>query len=101
MRDRDGTVVVDHTDYAAKVILTIRPGLFIQMYTNVESGTRGYALVYRGQRIHGRDCDSRGWHRHRIDEPVTHDVSAEGRRPVDVGEFLGEVESVLEEERLL
>ena len=46
-----GMVVIDHTDYAAKLILTIRPGLFIQMYANVESGTRGYALVYRGQRI--------------------------------------------------
>jgi len=94
-------LLADQTDYAAKLILTIRPDLFIQMYANVESGTRGYALVFRGQRIYGRDCDAQGWHRHPPHDPLAHDVTPEGRHTVEVGDFLREVRDVLEEEGLL
>ena len=94
-------VVADRTDYAAKILLTVRPDLFVQMDANVETGTRGYALVYRGQRVYGRDCDTHGWHRHPAGSPMAHDDSTEGRRPVEVAEFLREVQDVLEEEGLL
>jgi len=49
----------------------------VQVYANLQSGTRGYAVVYRGQRIYGRDCDAQGWHRHPALTPETHDVSDE------------------------
>ena len=94
-------LVVDQTDYAAKIMLRVRVDLFIQLYANLDAGTRGYALVCRGQRIYGRDHDAQGWHRHTRENPLTHDASAEGQRAVEVGEFLREVQDILEEEGLL
>ena len=94
-------LVADQTDYAVKLILRVRADLFIQLYANLDTGTRGYALVCGGQRIHGRDHDAQGWHRHTRDNPLTHDASAEGQRAVEVAEFLREVQDVLEEEGLL
>jgi hypothetical protein len=94
-------LLVDQTDYAAKVHLVIRPGLFVQVYANVSSGTRGYALLHRGQRIFGRDCDAHGWHRHPPDNPENHDTSEEGRRTAELADFLREVQDVLEQEQLL
>jgi hypothetical protein len=94
-------LILDQTDYAAKIHLVIRADLFVQLYANVASGTRGYALVYRGQRIYGRDCDSKGWHRHPASDPLHHDSSQESRRAVEPAEFLTEVQDVLEQESLL
>ena len=34
-------LLLDQTDYAAKLHLIIRPDLFVQMYANLQSGTRG------------------------------------------------------------
>lgn len=94
-------LLLDQTDYAAKLQLIIRPDLFVQLYANVSAGTRGYALLHRGQRIYGRDCDAHGWHRHPPDNPQDHDVSEEGRRAVELADFLREVQDVLEQEQLL
>ena len=94
-------LLLDQTDYAAKVQLTIRPDLFVHLYANVQTGTRGYALVFCGHRIYGRDCDAQGWHRHPAQDPSGHDASDKGRRPVSVGEFLCEVADILEENELL
>lgn len=68
-------LLLDQTDYAAKLHLIIRADLFVQVYANVQSGTRGYAVVYRGQRIYGRDCDAQGWHRHPAPSPESHEDS--------------------------
>ena len=94
-------LVVDQTDYATKLILSVRTDLFIQLYANLDTGTRGYALVCRGQRIYGRDRDVQGWHQHTRENPLTHDTSAEGQRAVEVAEFLRDVQDILEEEGLL
>ena len=94
-------VLLDHTDYAAKLHLIIRSDLFIQLYANVRLGTRGYTVVHRGQRTYGRDCDAQGWHRHPAANPESHDVSEEGRRAVEIAEFLLEVADILEEHELL
>lgn len=94
-------VVVDQTDYATKLFLPIRHDLFAQIYANVQTGSRGYTLIYRNQRIYGRDRDVKGWHRHSRGEPDNHDFSPEGQREVTVTEFLEEVQDLLEEEGLL
>ena len=94
-------LLLDQTDYAAKMQLVIRSDLFVQVYANVSSGTRGFALIHRGQRIYGRDCDPHGWHRHPAENPHSHDVSEEGQRAVDLAEFLREVQDVIEQEQLL
>ena len=94
-------VVADRTDYAIKLVLTIRPQLFVQLYANMDSGTHGYTLVYRGQRLYGRDCDAQGWHRHPVGDPLAHESSEEGKREVEIAQFLHEVQDILEEEKLL
>ena len=94
-------LLLDQTDYAAKLHLIIRADLFVQVYANVQSGTRGYTVVYRGQRIYGRDCDAQGWHRHPALSPESHDVSDDGKRAVEIGEFLFEVADILEEHEVL
>lgn len=94
-------LILDQTDYAAKVHLIIRPDLFVQVYANVSSGTRGYALLYRGQRLYGRDCDAHGWHRHPLENPQSHEVSEEGRRAVNLADFLREIQDILEQQELL
>ena len=96
-----GVLVADQTDYAAKLIITIRSDLFIQVYANLDTGTRGYSVVCGGQRIYGRDHDAQGWHRHASDNPLAHDISPEGQCAVEIGDFLREVQDVLEEECLL
>ena len=39
-------LLLDQTDYAAKLHLIIRADLFVQLYANTQSGTRGYTIVY-------------------------------------------------------
>lgn len=94
-------VVADQTDHTAKLYLLIRHDLFVQIYANVITGTRGYVLIYRNQRIYGRDRDIKEWHRHPRGDPGRHDFSEEGQREVTVREFLEEVQDLLEEEGLL
>lgn len=88
-------VRVDETYYSVKFRLYIEPDLYAQLYFNERSGTVGLALVYQGQRLYGRDCETGRWHRHPADDPAAHDVSSEGTRPIDVQEFLAEVQEVL------
>jgi hypothetical protein len=94
-------VRVDETYYSVKYRLTIEPDLFVQVYFNERSGTAGLVLVYRGERLYGRDCESGNWHRHPIKDPAAHDVSPEGLRAVSVDEFLGKVQAILVRENLI
>jgi hypothetical protein len=94
-------IKIDETYYSVKYRLTVAPDLFIQLYFNERSGTAGLVLVYRRERLYGRDCESGGWHCHPIEDPAVHDASPEGRRAVSVDEFLGEVQDILVRENLI
>lgn len=94
-------IKVDETYYSVKYRLIIAPDLFIQLYFNERSGTAGLVLVYRRERLYGRDCESGSWHRHPIEDPAAHDVSPEGQRAVSIDEFLGEVQDILIRENLI
>jgi hypothetical protein len=52
-------------------------------------------LIYNGQRVYARDELDGHWHRHTYRTPEEHDTSKEGKRPVEISEFLDEVEKVL------
>ena len=87
--------VLDQTLSLVKIRLYISPDLFVQIYRNDRYQTTSLALIHNGQRLYARDeLDSR-WHRHTHRRPEEHDTSKEGRRPVEVSEFLDEVEQVL------
>lgn len=88
-------IKVDETRYSVKYRLHIDADLFVQLYFNERSGTVGMTLIDRGQRLYGRDRYAGQWHRHSTVSPHNHDNSLEGRKSVNVSEFLAEVQDIL------
>ena len=87
--------VLDQTLSLVKIRLYITPDLFVQIYRNDRYQTTNLVLIHNNQRLYARDeLDSR-WHRHTHLAPEEHDTSKEGQRPVEISEFLDEVEKVL------
>jgi hypothetical protein len=87
--------VLNRSQNLLKARLYISPGLFVQVYRNDRFDTTNFVLVHNGQRVYARDQVGEVWHRHAAANPPRHDTSAEGRRTVDLAEFLDEVEAVL------
>lgn len=87
--------VLEQTISLVKVRLYISPDLFVQIYRNDSYQTTNLALIYNGQRLFGRDELDGRWHKHTHHQPEEHDISKEGQRPVELSEFLDEVEKVL------
>jgi hypothetical protein len=87
--------VLEQTVHLVKIRLYISADLFIQIYRNDLYQTTNLALIYNGQRLFARDELDGRWHRHKADTPEKHDTSKEGRRSVEISEFLNEVEQVL------
>lgn len=89
--------VIEQTISLIKIRLYISPDLFVQVYRNDRYQTTNLALIYNGQRVYARDELDGSWHRHTHRAPESHDTSREGKRPVEISEFLDEVEKVLAE----
>ena len=78
-----------------KARLYISPELFVQVCRNDRLDTTYFALLYGRHRPYPRDQLGGLWHRHKTAAPLIHDTSAEGRRAVQLAEFLDESESIL------
>jgi len=87
--------VLEQTLSLVKIRLYISSDLFVQIYRNDSYQTTNLALIHNGQRLYARDELDGRWHRHTHRKPEEHDTSKEGRRPVELSEFLDEVEQVL------
>lgn len=87
--------VLDLSQNLIKVRLYLSPSLFVQVYRNAHFDTTNLVLIHNEQRIYARDQVNGIWHRHTATDPHKHDTSAEGRRQVNLSEFLDEVEAVL------
>jgi len=87
--------ILDHSRSMVKARLYISPDLFVQVYRNDCFDTTNLVLLYGGRRIYARDRLGGRWHRHQAAASDAHDISAEGRRSVELAEFLDEVEAVL------
>ena len=87
--------VVEQTASLLKVRLLITRGLFVQVYRNDRFDTTNLALIHNGRRIYARDQLAGLWHRHPVEAPDHHETTTEGRRYVELSEFLDEVEDVL------
>lgn len=87
--------IVERSDHMVKARLILTDDLFIQVYRNERYDSTNLVLIHNRQRLYGRDQLGGSWHRHSIDSPAKHDRSQEGRRPVDLSEFLNEVETIL------
>ena len=80
--------ILDQSRTMLKVRLFVSPDLFVQVYRNDRFDTTNLVLLYGGQRIYARDQVGGRWHRHTAAAPYVHDISADGRRPVELAEFL-------------
>lgn len=87
--------ILDQTASLVKIRLYITPDLFVQIYRNDRYKTANLVLIHNNQRLYARDELDGHWHRHTHLAPEEHDTSKEGQRPVEVSEFLDEVENVL------
>lgn len=87
--------VLDQGVRFIKARLHIAPDLFIQVYRNDRFDTTNFVLMHNSQRLYARDQVSGMWHRHTVAQPSIHDISPEGRRSVDLSQFLDEIESIL------
>jgi hypothetical protein len=87
--------LLEQTPRILKVRLHISQDLFIQVYRNDQFDTTSLALIYNQERIYARDQLSDTWHRHSVENPNLHDKSPEGSKPVNLSEFLDEVEVIL------
>lgn len=92
---------LDKTAHALKMRLYVFDDCFVQVYTNIEKRLLSYALVFDRVRIYGRDSEGGYWHRHPHNSADTHDFGEEGSKPVDLAQFLKEVQGILETEGLL
>ena len=89
--------LLDHTRNILKARLVVSSDLFVQVYRNDRFDTTNLVLLYGGRRLYARDQLGGRWHRHTAVTPHIHDISSEGSRPVELPEFLDEVEVVLAE----
>ena len=87
--------VLDQSATLLKARLYISIDLFVQVYRNDRFNTTNLVLIHNGQRLYARDQLGGIWHRHTAAAPDLHDTSAEGQMPVNLSEFLNEVETVL------
>lgn len=87
--------VLDQTTSLVKIRLYITPDLFVQIYRNDRYQTTNLVLIHNNQRLYARDELDGHWHRHIHLAPEEHDTSTEGQRPVEISEFLDEVEKIL------
>ena len=87
--------VLEQTLSLVKIRLYISLDLFVQVYRNDRYQTTNLILIHNGQRLFARDELDGRWHRHTHLAPEDHDTSKEGQRPVEISEFLDEVEKVL------
>ena len=92
---------VDRTDYALKMRLIVDAECFVQIYANLNKDIFSFTLILNRMRIYGRDSIDGRWHRHPEHAPGTHDVSAEGSRPVTIGQFLAEAQDILQRNGVL
>ena len=93
--------IISRGVHYGKVRLVINKDLFVQVNRNEQASLTNFALIYRLQRIYGRDEDRGIWHQHPFSTPEHHDKGPEGSRPVSLTEFLAEVNALLHAERLI
>ncbi len=87
--------LLDHSQNLLKARLYLSPELFVQIYRNDRFDTTNLVLIHNHRRLYARDQVGGVWHRHTSDALSLHDTSPEGRRSIDLVEFLDEVENVL------
>jgi len=93
--------VVDKHRGAIKLRLYIEENFYIQVYYNGITGTTNFVAIVGSQRIFGRDCYRESWHRHPFHDPDSNNFSPEGTKEATLTGFLGEIQEIVEKEKLI
>ena len=91
----------ERTDITLSLRLTIRHGLFVQLFVGAKSGSIYMALIEGGQRLFGIDREGGMWHMHPYHAVEKHEPMVDGLEPKPVLKFLARVEHLLIEHDLL
>jgi hypothetical protein len=92
---------VERTDITLSLRLTIRHGLFVQLFAGLNSGSLYMALIEGGQRLFGIDREGSKWHMHPFAAVEQHEPMIEALEPKPILKFLARVEHLLLEHDLL
>jgi hypothetical protein len=92
---------IEHTDITLSLRLTIRPGLFVQMFFGERSQSLYMALIEDRQRLFGIDREGGAWHLHPYGADEKHESLSKGLEPKPLLTFLARVEALLIEHDLL
>lgn len=84
-----------------KFRLIITPDLFVQINRNETSNITNFALIYKENRIYGRDGYQNEWHQHTAAAPRHHNRDVEGNRASSLTQFLSEVDMLLRSKHLI
>lgn len=93
--------VVNRGTHHLKLRLYVHNALFVQVNRNELASLTNLVLIFRGQRIYGRDEFQGTWHRHPEFNPDYHDISADGSLSVTLLGFLKEVDRILQSGRFI
>jgi len=91
----------ERTDITLSLQLGIRPGLFVQMFMGIRSGSLYFSLIENERRIFGIDRENDEWRLHPYHAPEQHEPLTEGLEPKPLLTFLSRVEQLLWEHDLL
>lgn len=92
---------IERTDVTLSLRLTIRRGLFVELFCGEKSGSLYMALIEGGRRLFGVDRERGEWHIHPYEAVEKHEPLQEGFEPKPVTKFLARVEVLLVEHDLL
>ena len=92
---------IERTDITLSLRLTIRPGLFVQLFFGEKTGSLYMALIEGERRLFGIDRERDAWHIHPYEAVERHEPLVGGLEPKPLLTFLARVEYLLVEHDLL
>lgn len=92
---------IERTDITLSLRLTIRYGLFVQLFFGEKSQSLYMALIEDKHRLFGIDRDGGVWHMHPYKAVERHETVEKGLEPKPIMTFLARVEQLLMENDLL
>lgn len=95
------TEILEHEFTFLKVRLYLKDQLFMQVYRNDQYNTTNFVLIFCDERIYARDQVRGKWHRHPEDKSHTHDLTTQGKRPVNLRIFFEEVKKIIHKMNLI
>ena len=89
---------IDATDVTLMARIEILPGVYIQIYRNIEKDKLNMALIIGNDRAYGVDSEGRVYHEHPAEDPSRHIPIGE---KLDIEEFVVRCLNILKHRSIL